>query len=271
MRYFIELQYNGKGYCGWQRQLNDKTVQQAIEQALSTLLRQPTEITGAGRTDSGVHSLYYVAHFDIENNDDNSITDVAQLLYKLNIILPHDISIFNITAVEEGAHARFDAIEREYKYYIEQRKNPFTRDISWQYFVPLDIEQMNKAAKILLEVDDFTTFAKLNSNNKTNICNVTLAQWSDDDQGRLCFTIRADRFLRNMVRAIVGTLIDVGRGRYSVTQFQDIVLSRDLSRASGGAQAQGLFLCDITYPQTTFERSFSAQNGPLKPTSKSGK
>ncbi len=248
MRYFLELQYNGGNYCGWQRQPNADTVQQTIEKVLSTLLRTPTEIVGAGRTDTGVHASYYVAHFNAD-----TMMDCETLCYKMNVILPHDIAIKSCYEVSEDSHARFDATEREYKYYIEQSKNPFTRHTSWQYYIPLDIEKMNHAAEILLEVDDFTTFAKLNSDNKTNICNVTLAQWQDCGDGRLCFTIRADRFLRNMVRAIVGTLVDVGRGRYSVDDFRDIVLSRELARASGGAKAQGLFLNNIVYPRNKFE------------------
>ena len=150
--------------------------------------------------------------------------------------------------------ARFHAREREYRYFIEPRKNPFTRDATWQYYVPLDMERMNEAAASLLEYDDFTSFAKLNSNNKTNICRIMHAAWTADERGVLCFTIRADRFLRNMVRSLVGTLVDVGRGRYTPDGFREIVGSRDLSRSSGGAPAQGLFLSDVVYPPGVFER-----------------
>lgn len=244
MRYFIEFKYNGAAYCGWQRQPNAPTVQGAIEKALSTLLRESIEIVGAGRTDTGVHASFYVAHFEC---GDHSPIDTQHIKYKLNIILPEDIAITRIYAVESDAHARFDAREREYKYYIERHKNPFTRHSTWQYNVDLDVEKMNLAADYLLKTSDFTTFAKLNSNNKTNICDVRHAHWERGDDGVLIFTICADRFLRNMVRSIVGTLVDVGRGKYSVEDFQRIVDSRNLAKASAGAPAQGLFLSRIDY------------------------
>lgn len=244
MRYFIELRYNGAAYCGWQRQPNAQTVQGAIEKALSTLLRTPTEIVGAGRTDTGVHASFYIAHFDIESEQP---VDVQHIKYKLNIILAEDIAIDKIYTVGDEAHARFDAREREYKYYIEPKKNPFTRATTWQYTVPLDICKMNEAAEHLLSTSDFTTFAKLNSNNKTNICDVRQAEWVEREDGVLVFTIAADRFLRNMVRSIVGTLVDVGRGKYSIEDFKRIVDSRNLSKASAGAPAQGLFLSRIDY------------------------
>ncbi|MFI3301844.1 MAG: tRNA pseudouridine(38-40) synthase TruA [Rikenellaceae bacterium] len=243
MRYFIELRYKGTNYCGWQRQNDQPTVQAAIEQGLATLLKSPTPITGAGRTDTGVHASHYVAHFDI----DTDIADTDFLCHKLNIILPEDISIFNIYRVADDAHARFDAKMREYTYFIERNKNPFTRQSSWQYYVDLDVEAMNLAATRLLAHSDFTSFAKLNSNNKTNICKVSHAEWHLSPTGELIFTIRADRFLRNMVRAIVGTLVDVGRGKYTVEQFDAIISARDLSKCSAGAPAQGLFLSDIEY------------------------
>ena len=246
----MELQYEGGAYFGWQRQKGQVSVQQTIEQALTTLLRREIEITGAGRTDTGVSACYYVAHFDVEER----LEDPEQVVYKLNRILPRDIAIHTLTEVSEEAHARFSAVEREYRYYIEPRKNPFTIGQTWQYAVQLDIERMNRAAEVLLQVEDFTTFAKLNSNNKTNICHLKVARWEVETDGTLRFTIRGDRFLRNMVRSIVGTLVDVGRGRYSVEDFREIVLSRDLSRASGGAPAEGLYLSDVSYPMELFER-----------------
>ena len=251
MRYFIELSYDGAAYCGWQRQPDAPTVQQTLEQALSTLLREPIEVVGAGRTDTGVNASYYVAHFDCETG----VEDCAKLVYKLNLILPHDVAVGAVREVRESAHARFDAVEREYTYYISQRKNPFRRYSAWQYYVPLDVERMNEAAKSLLEWDDFTSFAKLNSNNKTNICNVVRADWhrDADDEQLLIFTIRADRFLRNMIRAIVGTLVDVGRGRYTVEDFERILHSRDLSLSSSGAPAVGLFLSDVKYADEVYE------------------
>ncbi len=251
MRYFISLRYNGAAYCGWQRQPDQPSVQRTVEEGLTTLLRERIEVTGAGRTDTGVNASYYVAHFDTQN----AISDPAQVVYKLNFLLPDDIAVNGISRVADGAHARFDAREREYRYYISPVKNPFTRHTSWQYYVPLDVGKMNEAAKVLLEERDFTSFAKLNSNNKTNICRVVHAEWTVGDEGVLCFTIRADRFLRNMVRSIVGTLVDVGRGRYTVAEFGEIVRSRDLSRSSAGAPAQGLFLSDVEYAEEVYKRT----------------
>lgn len=248
MRYFIELRYAGAAYCGWQRQPDQPSVQRTLEGALATLLREPVAVTGAGRTDTGVNASYYVAHFDTAA----PVADAAQTVRKLNFLLPGDVGVLGLTPVAADAHARFDAREREYRYFIEPRKNPFTRHLTWQYYVPLDIDRMNEAAAALREFDDFTSFAKLNSNNKTNICRVLHAGWTTDDEGLLRFTIRADRFLRNMVRSIVGTLVDVGRGRYTPEEFRAIVAARDLSRSSAGAPAQGLFLSDVVYPAELF-------------------
>lgn len=250
MRYFLELRYDGAAYCGWQRQPDQPSVQQTLERALATLLREPVAATGAGRTDTGVNASYYVAHFDVGK----PVEDAAQLVRKLNFMLPGDIAVGTLTPVSDNAHARFDAREREYRYFIELRKNPFSRGGTWQYYRPLDLERMNRAAASLTDYDDFTSFAKLNSNNRTNICRLTQAAWSVDERGVWCFTIRADRFLRNMVRALVGTLVDVGRGRYTPEEFRTIVESRDLSRSSAGAPAQGLFLTDVRYPEAVFER-----------------
>lgn len=242
MRYFVELQYDGAAYCGWQRQPDAETVQGVIEQRLSMLRRVPTEIVGAGRTDTGVNASFYVAHFDSDE-----AVDCAQLVYKLNKVLPDDIAILRIYEVEGDKHARFDAKQREYTYFLTPHKSPFRRFSAWYFAVDLDVERMNQAATALLRYDDFTSFAKLNSNNKTNICHISHAQWVVESDGVLRFTIRADRFLRNMVRAIVGTLVDVGRGRYTVEQFEDIIRSKDLSRSSAGAPACGLFLSDVRY------------------------
>lgn len=250
MRYFIELCYEGTAYCGWQRQKSAPSVQQSIEQGLSTLLRCPTEIVGAGRTDTGVHASYYVAHFDTAQ----PIADTMSFAYHLNAILPRDIAIKRISQVADEAHARFDAVRREYRYRIENRKNPFTRAHSWQYYVALDVEAMNEAAARLFDFEDFTSFAKLNSNNTTNICHIYEAHWREVEDGVLEFTIAADRFLRNMVRAIVGTLVDVGTGKLTPEGFAEIVAARDLSRSSGSAPAQGLFLNDVQYPPEVFER-----------------
>ena len=243
MRYFAELSYKGTAYCGWQRQPNAPSVQQTIEEALSTILRESVEVVGAGRTDTGVHAAFYVAHFDTSK----PIAQPEDFVYHLNALLPEDVAFGRIYAVAESAHARFDATEREYRYYIEPRKNPFTRATSWQLSAPLDVEAMNKAAKVLLTTEDFTTFAKLGSNNTNNICHIFRAEWIEIECGMLVFVFRANRFLRNMVRAVVGTLVDVGRGKISPEEFATIVASRDLSRSSSSAPAAGLFLTDVRY------------------------
>ena len=217
-------------------------MQQTSEEKLALLLRTSTEIVGAGRTDTGVHARYYVAHFDTVAE----ITSTIDFAYHLNAMLPNDIAIIELKKVADDAHARFDAVSREYKYSVEFEKNPFTRGTSWQFYRSISIEAMNEACKILLQERDFTTFAKLNSNNKTNICHVTNAQWCTTERGAE-FTIRADRFLRNMVRAIVGTLMDVGAGKITVEEFNNIVTSRNLARSSASAPAHGLFLTDVKY------------------------
>jgi len=245
----MELRYDGTAYCGWQRQPSAPSVQQTVEQGLSTLLRRPVEIVGAGRTDTGVHAAYYVAHFDTAE----PIADTVSFCYHLNAIIPRDVAVMTVSRVADGAHARFDAVRREYRYYMESAKNPFTRTSAWQYYPVLDIDAMNAAAALLLQFDDFTSFAKLNSNNRNNICRVYDAQWRRTATGAE-FVIAADRFLRNMVRAVVGTLVDVGVGKLSVEAFGDIIASRDLSRSSGSAPARGLFLYDVQYPAEVFAR-----------------
>lgn len=243
MRYFAELSYKGTAYCGWQRQPNSPSVQQTIEEALSTILRESVEVVGAGRTDTGVHAAFYVAHFDTSR----PIANPSDFVYHLNALLPEDIAFGRIYEVNSEAHARFDATEREYRYYIESRKNPFTRATSWQLTTPLDVEAMNRAAQVLPATEDFTTFAKLGSNNTNNICHIFRAEWIEIECGMLVFVFRANRFLRNMVRAVVGTLVDVGRGKITPEEFADIVASRNLSRSSSSAPAAGLFLTDVSY------------------------
>lgn len=243
MRYFAELSYKGTAYCGWQRQPSAPSVQQTIEEALSTILRESVEVVGAGRTDTGVHAAFYVAHFDTSR----PIANPSDFVYHLNALLPEDIAFGRIYEVNSEAHARFDATEREYRYYIEPRKNPFTRATSWQLTTPLDVEAMNRAAQVLLATEDFTTFAKLGSNNTNNICHIFRAEWIEIECGMLVFVFRANRFLRNMVRAVVGTLVDVGRGKITPEEFADIVASRNLSRSSSSAPAAGLFLTDVSY------------------------
>lgn len=249
MRYFLYLSYNGKNFNGWQRQPSAPSVQQAVEKALSTLLGTQTEVTGAGRTDTGVHAKYYVAHFDAPR----PVAERDDFLYHLNALTGPDIAVFGLRAVRDDAHARFDAVSREYTYHIIPEKNPFRRDTSWQYYVPLDCEAMNLAAAVLPLHDDFTSFAKLNSGNKTNICHVADARWSRLADGEMIFEIRSDRFLRNMIRALVGTMVDVGRGKITAERFEQILLSRDLSLSSASAPACGLFLTDVRYPDEIYK------------------
>lgn len=243
MRYFAELSYKGTAYCGWQRQPNAPSIQQTIEEAISTILRERIEVVGAGRTDTGVHASFYVAHFDTTL----AIENPESVVYHLNALLPEDIAFGRIYAVSNEAHARFDATEREYRYYIHTRKDPFTRATTWQLTTPLDVKAMNRAAALLLTTEDFTTFAKLGSNNTSNICHIFRAEWVEIECGMLVFIFRANRFLRNMVRAVVGTLVDVGRGKITPEEFGEIVASRDLSRSSSSAPASGLFLTDVKY------------------------
>lgn len=326
MRYFLELSYLGTAYRGWQRQPNAPSVQAAVEDVLNRLLgtSRPTPVlhqdpgcgngspsgsgspsppvrcersitvVGCGRTDTGVHASRYFAHFDVPTapsvrREGSDGLNVTNFLHHANAMLPPDIAFLALLPVANDAHARFDALSREYTYRIATRKNPFSASTAWYYSVPLDVEAMNVAAAKLLTISDFTSFAKLGSDNRTNVCRVSHAEWvrasaenggetqnsgavfcagsgsdhcvgggvgfgsgldgrwTHDVADELIFTIRADRFLRNMVRAIVGTLVDVGRGKISVDRFCEIVDSRDLSLSSGSAPAKGLTLSNITY------------------------
>ncbi|MCM1318945.1 MAG: tRNA pseudouridine(38-40) synthase TruA [Muribaculaceae bacterium] len=252
MRYFLKLAYNGSNYCGWQRQPNAVGVQQVIEEALSTLLRCPTAITGAGRTDAGVHASCMYAHFDT----DRPIENAEGLIRSLNHLCGSHIAFYQLIPVEDDAHARFDAVSRTYKYYISEGKTPFMYPYCWQMSAHLDYGKMNEAARKLLMVDDFTSFAKLHSDVKTNICKVSEAYWAPvehttpntDNTRMYVFTITADRFLRNMVRAVVGTLVDVGRGKLSIDGFQQIIEAKDRCAAGNSVPPQALFLNNIIYP-----------------------
>lgn len=247
MRYFLTLSYRGTAYNGWQRQPDAPSVQAVVEEALRTLRPDIKEITGAGRTDTGVHARRAVAHFDTLA----PIADTAKFCYHLSALLPDDIAALDVRRVHDDAHARFDAIRREYQYHILSVKDPFRREIAWQYYRPLDVEAMNEAADKLLSFNDFTTFSKLHSGNRTTICEVSAAYWERHGE-ELIFTIAADRFLRNMVRAIVGMLVDVGRGKLSVQGFDEAMRSLDRTRCSGSAPARGLFLTDVAYPEGIF-------------------
>jgi tRNA pseudouridine38-40 synthase len=247
MRYFIYLEFDGSAYSGWQIQPHSPSVQQTLEQSLALFLRQDVSVTGAGRTDAGVHASEMVAHFDLDEPQ-----DCAWMQNKLNGILPADIAVHRIVPVKADAHARFDAIARTYKYYVTLNKSAFNRDYSW--FLPNepDFEMMNSSAEILMKTVDFTSFSKLHTDTKTNDCRVTEAKWEELPDGRWVFTITADRFLRNMVRAIVGTLMEVGRGKLTVDGFQRIIESKDRCSAGDSAPAQGLFLHKIVYPDNLF-------------------
>ncbi len=242
-RYFIELAYNGSGYNGWQIQPNAPSVQGDINKALSLLLKQEINVTGAGRTDTGVHASFFVAHFDSET----AILHTQALIDKLNRFLGKNIAIKDIYAVAPDAHARFSAISRTYKYYINKTKNPFSYPFAYRPHPLPDIRLMNKACELLLRYEDFTSFSKLHTDVKTNICHLMEAYWEETDE-QLVFTIKADRFLRNMVRAIVGTLLDVGQERITLEQFQKIIESKDRCKAGTSVPGNALFLCNIEYP-----------------------
>lgn len=243
MRYFVTLSYDGTAYHGWQIQPNGISVQECLQKALTTLLRQPMEVVGAGRTDAGVHASMMVAHFDSAREVD----DCAQLAYRLNKMLPRDIAIQRIEPVADDMHARFSATSRTYHYFVHTRKNPFRRAYSWQLFGTIDFERMNQAASVLMEYIDFTSFSKVNTDTKTNNCTVTRARWTETAPGEWMFEITANRFLRNMVRAIVGTLIEVGRGKISVEDFRQIIEKKDRCSAGESVPGNALFLVDIRY------------------------
>lgn len=246
-RYFIYLAYDGTNYHGWQIQPNGSSVQECLMKALATFLRREVEVIGAGRTDAGVHASLMVAHFDNEEELDTLIvTD------KLNRLLPPDISVFKVCRVKKDAHARFDATARTYKYYVTTTKYPFNRQYRCRVYGTLDFELMNRAAVTLFDYSDFTSFSKLHTDVKTNLCRIMHAEWTQEDDTTWVFTIQADRFLRNMVRAIVGTLLEVGRGKLTVEGFRQIIEQQDRCKAGTSAPGNALFLVDVEYPQDLF-------------------
>jgi len=276
-RYFIHMAYDGTAYHGWQVQPGSITVQEMIQHALSTLLRREISVTGAGRTDTGVHASFFMAHFDLPPQEDDpagtkgnippdpedpSIAadspapgptkqfDPAdeQFVFRLNRFLPEDIVVYRIHEVPGDMHARFSATYRTYHYHISTVKPLFTRRYSHYLYGRLDLEAIAQCCDMILKANDFTSFSKLHTDVKTNNCNVTVARWERQDSGYL-FEIRADRFLRNMVRSLAGTLIDVGQGKLTPGDFRDILEARDRSRAGQSAPAAGLFLVDIGYPR----------------------
>jgi tRNA pseudouridine38-40 synthase len=246
LKYFLQFSYNGKAYHGWQNQPNAISVQEVLEKAFATLLREKVSLVGAGRTDAGVHAKQMFAHFEID-----PIQDVKDLKYKLNAILPEDIAVQEIIHVSKEAHARFDAVSRTYEYWITQRKDPFYKDGAHYVKQDIEIERMNEAALLLLEHDDFECFSKSNTDVYTYLCDITAANWVIEDD-LLIFTITANRFLRNMVRAIVGTLLEVGVGKSNIDDVKAIINSKNRSNAGTSVPAKGLYLTQVIYPKSTF-------------------
>ena len=245
-RYFVHLAYKGTNYHGWQIQPNAVTIQQTLNEALSVILRENINLIGAGRTDAGVHASSFYAHFDL--NAEQNI-DTNHLVFKLNCYLPRDIAIYNIYPVSDNAHARFDAISRTYQYYMFTRKNPFNPDTSYFLFKRVNVEKMNEACSLLKKYNDFTSFSKRSTETKSNLCDIYRAEWIKKGD-KLTFIIAANRFLRNMVRALVGTMIEIGEEKLSLEDFTDIIEGQDRSLASYSIPANGLFLTDIQYPKS---------------------
>lgn len=249
MRYFIYLAYDGTAYHGWQRQPNAVSVQEKLEGVLRLIYNKYIPIVGAGRTDTGVHARFMAAHFDVETP-----VDCTHLTFKFNCLLPPDISVYRIFPVVADAHARFSATARTYHYFLYLHKNPFLRPYACRYFHPLDFDLMNEAATLLPLHTDFGSFCKSHSDNKTNICHISEALWTQQEPDYWCFRITADRFLRNMVRAIVGTLIEVGKHRITTEDFRQVILAGNRSASGESMPACGLFLENIVYPSSIFTK-----------------
>ncbi len=248
-RYFLKLSYNGTNYHGWQVQENTpKTVQQVVNDSLSMLLNETIETMGCGRTDSGVHAKEFYAHFDSEKNDLQ--IDPRLWLYKFNLVLPHDIAIQKIIQVKQDANARFNALSRTYEYIINRKKNPFLIDKAYYLYGELNVKLMNEAIKELFSHNDFSCFSKTRTQVKTNICKIIKAEWKEEND-LLVFTITANRFLRNMVRAIVGTMIEIGQGKISLEEFKKIIEGKNRSDAGFSVPAYGLYLKNVEYPKNT--------------------
>ena len=250
MRYFIRFAYDGTAFHGSQRQPNGITVQQTMEQALAMIFREEVPLTFAGRTDAGVHAREMYAHFDIP--DDNSKLLIQNSKFRLNGILPDSIAIFDIYPVTDDAHARFTATRRTYEYHIVDHKDPFLCQQATRVRPGLDFAAMNEAAQLLIGKQDFASFCRTNTDVKTTICDLTRAEWKELGNGHAVFTIAADRFLRNMVRAVVGTLFEVGRGKMTKEQFAQVITQHNRCAAGDSAPAEGLFLTHIEYPQDIF-------------------
>jgi tRNA pseudouridine38-40 synthase len=246
MRYFFEIAYNGKNYNGWQSQQNGLGVQAVVENALVKLLQQRIEIVGSGRTDTGVHCQQQFFHADIEKE-----FDISVLIIKLNSFLPSGIAIRNIIRVRPDASARYDAVERTYRYQITRKKDPFLEGYAWHFFKPLQLETMNNAAALLIGEKDFECFSKVNTDVNHFLCDIKYARWYQEGD-LLFFTITANRFLRGMVRAVVGTLLDVGIGKTSTDDFIKIINGRDRRKAGANVPPYGLFLMQVKYPSEVF-------------------
>lgn len=245
-RYFLYLSYDGSAFHGWQLQDNAPTVQQFINEGLSALLKQEINVVGCGRTDAGVHARNFYAHFNLKV--ELSDLEQADIIFKLNRFLPKEIAIRNLQQVRPDAHARFDPVSRTYKYFIHRKKDPFLENRSYYLYGLIDIELMNEATKVMMQFTDFTSFSKLHTQTKTNDCKISQAIWEEKEH-QLIFTITADRFLRNMVRAIVGTLLEVGRHKISLDEFKNVIESRNRSEAGYSVPAKALFLEDVEYPK----------------------
>ncbi len=251
MRYFLDISYKGTNYHGWQIQPNAISVQEVLEKSLQTLFQQKIELTGSGRTDTGVHATQQIAHLDIAM-DNIAMDNIPDFVYKLNAILPNDISINNCHSVQDNAHARFDANKRSYRYFIHTSKNPFLTDTSYYFKKNLDLNSIQEACKILVSWTDFETFSKVKTDVKTFNCKIFKADWKQIDNGYL-FEISADRFLRGMVRAIVGTLLEIGEGKLSLQEFALLEEKKNRSLAGRSVPAHGLFLNKVCYPENIYK------------------
>jgi len=245
LRYFLELAYLGSAYHGWQKQPNAISVQEKIEAALSILLREPTEVVGAGRTDAGVHARQLYAHFDLEADPG------PEFVFRMNSLLPKDIAVKSLHKVDPEAHARFDATSRSYEYHVVMEKDPFSLESAHFVKRELEVEKMNEAARILMEYSDFKCFSRSRTDVKTYLCKIEHAYW-EKQEGKLVFHIKADRFLRNMVRAIVGTLLEIGLGKMEIEGLHQIIQSKDRSEAGASVPAHGLYLTKVEYPKEIF-------------------
>ncbi len=244
-RYFLEIAYEGTQYHGWQRQPNGITVQEVLEGALSKLLGETVVVTGQGRTDTGVHATHSYCHLDLE------IPLPETLLFRLNLLLPQDIYVYRIFPVPAEAHARFSALSRTYEYHLHTRKDPFLYGRSTYVFYPLSLPLMEEAAEIIRQHEDFASFSRSHTQVKTTICHITEARWEQHDH-RLIFTITANRFLRNMVRAVVGTLLEVGKGRRAAGSIHELLALKSRSAAGMSAPGFGLYLTEVKYPDWVF-------------------